>query len=434
MKADRLLRELFQEYSSSGAHFVMRMAKTTRTMEKPFHSVASMRRFLRGPAVLVGAVLVVTSALLVGAWPAGAQVARAPDVEQQTPAEQVQAANVGDAVELVLFNRKERPTGVILEQNAASVQLLRDGEDEVEIFRRRFIYAVTLQEEDVLTQAQAEEATERPGAFAREAPPEEAPSEEAPSSEPSSEAPSGEEPPGEPPAEFRRAKIEGPFPDASRARLLFTPTARTQKPGQLYVASHELMFPYAAVGIGNVLDLRAGISVMPNTVQFMYGGAKVGVVQSDGFNMAVGGFGMATTNVITVEGSQDEYGGVAYALSTIGAPDAALTVGAGYLATGGSVRERALALVGGEYRLGDSNFKLITENYVAIGSGGDEKSKELFGGELFGGGTSVVTSAGVRIISQRTAADLGVATSSEWWDAMLPVVPVITVSYNIATF
>jgi hypothetical protein len=91
-------------------------------------------------------------------------------------------------------------------------------------------------------------------------------------------------------------------------------------------------------------------------------------------------------------------------------------------------------LVGGEYRLGDSHFKLITENYVAIGSGGDEKSKELFGGELFGGGTSVVTSAGVRIISQRTAADLGVATSSEWWDAMLPVVPVITVSYNIATF
>ena len=221
-------------------------------------------------------------------------------------------------------------------------------------------------------------------------------------------------------------------PDPNRTRLLFTPTARAHNAGEVYLASHELMLPYATVGIGGRLDVRAGISIFPYTVQFMYGGAKIGLVQQETVNLAIGALGTATTNVISTEGARDEYGGAAYALGTFGRPQGALTVGAGYLATGGTVEEQAFALLGGELRITDSRVKLLTENYLLFGSAGEgaEKSPQLFGGMPFSGSASGIASAGVRIIDDYTSVDFGAATSNNWWGGTFPVVPIITVSIS----
>lgn len=347
------------------------------------------RRFVskstgRGLARIV-AVFVLVAALGLVASPARAQYTDAGNRQEQTVAQQLAAASVGDSVEVMLQrNRDVRPTGVIVAQDSTFLRL-RTADGSTQTLQRRLIYAVTPLDE--ATQARLRETRE----------------------------------------DLRNR------PDPNRTRLLFAPTARTHNSGELYLAGHELLVPYAALGIGGRLDLRAGASVLPNTAQFLYGGAKIGLVQQENFSLAVGALGTATTNVITVETGKDEYGGVAYALGTFGRPQGALTLGAGYLASGGTVEEQAFALLGGELRISGSRLKLLTENYLLFGSAeeGSPKSKQLFGGTPFSGGTSGIASAGVRIIGSRASVDLGAATSNNWWDATLPVLPIVTVSLSV---
>jgi len=341
---------------------------------------AAPRSCAKGPSAVVGFMLAV---ILLGA-PASvqAQYYDAGGRKQQTVAQQLEAAAVGDSVRVMLEDSRTEPEGVIVAQDSSFIRLRRSS-GGMQTLQRRLVYAVTPLDEE--TQARLEKT--------------------------------------------RDALVNRPDPNQSR--LFLAPTGRTLDAGQVYLADYDLFFPSASVGIGSVLDMRAGMSVMPNTVQAMYGGAKIGLVQIDGFNLAVGGVGLATTNVITVESGKDEYGGVGYAVGTIGSPRGAVTFGAGYVATGGALEEQSFALLGGEVRLPDSRVKLMTENYLLYGSGAEEPSKQLFGGERFGGEASGVASLGVRIIGSRASLDLGAATSDRWWDELLPVAPIINFSYSI---
>ena len=323
----------------------------------------------------------VAAAALMSA-PAQAQYTDAGNREQQSVARQLEVAGVGDSVRVMIEDSHTEPEGVIEAQDSTFIRLRKAGGSK-QTLRRRLIYAVTPL--DAQSQARLQQA--------------------------------------------REELVNRPDPNQSH--LLFAPTGRTLDAGQIYLAGYEVIFPSASVGLGNLLDVQAGISALPNTAQFMHGGAKIGLVQTDGVNLAVGAIGTATTNVIIVEGAKDEYGGVGYAVATFGSPRGAVTLGAGYLAAGGAVEEQSLALLGAELRLSGSRVKLLTENYLLYGSGEAENSKQLFGGERFGGEVSGIVSAGVRIIGSRASLDLGAATSDRWWDQMLPVVPILTVSYSI---
>jgi hypothetical protein len=343
----------------------------------------AIRRFARSR--LAAASLLVAALLLGGAAQAQAQFSDAGNRVRQSVGEQLAAASVGDSVEVMLNrNRDVRPTGVIVAQDSTFLRLRKPGGSRQTI-RRRLIYAVTRVDAEAQARLEAE-----------------------------------------------RSAVTN-IADPNRTRLLIGPTGRTLSGGEVYLTGHEIVFPYVSLGVGRPLDLRAGISALPNTVQFMYGGAKFGLIQTEGFNLAVGAVATATTNVITTEEGADEYGGVVYGVSTFGSPRGALSLGGGYLAAGGAIEEQAFALLGGELRLSNSRVKLLTENYVLFGSSEDDgaKSTQLFGGEPFAGDVSGIASLAVRLIGKRASADLGVATSNRWWNTTLPVLPIVSVSYSI---
>ncbi len=90
----------------------------------------------------------------------------------------------------------------------------------------------------------------------------------------------------------------------------------------------------------------------------MYFNPKVGLSQSESFNLAAGAL------VVRAPADADfDDGGVAaiyYGVSTMGSPDRHLTVGLGYGSADGS--DRAILMVGGESRV-SRRIAFITENW-----------------------------------------------------------------------
>lgn len=197
--------------------------------------------------------------------------------------------------------------------------------------------------------------------------------------------------------------------DPNRTRLLFAPTARPLQSGQGYFASYELFFPFAAVGVGRVASLAGGFSLIPGVgSQLVYFAPKLTLYDTPGTSLAAG------TLVGTALG-EESAGGLLYGLGTFGAPDAALTAGAGFAFGGGEVfTEVPILLLGGEYRLSNS-IKLLSENYIFAAEGG-----------------TVLLSAGVRFFGDQLAADLGFFTAPELLDegGSFPFLPWVGFAYN----
>lgn len=210
--------------------------------------------------------------------------------------------------------------------------------------------------------------------------------------------------------------VDGEYrrPDPARSRLFLIPTARPVGPGLAYVADKQLMAPIVAAGIGQVLSLRGGVSVIPFTTQIMYVSPKVTLVRTEPISVAAGGFyGNSTAD-------NDEYGYAGYGLATIGSLDAAVTVGGGY-ADGGFFEAQPFALVGGEWRV-SNRIKLLTENYLFAGNDGS----------FFEGDIAFAASAGFRYIGDRSTLELGVMTTAELLrDGGTPVLPVVGFGYYL---
>ena len=113
--------------------------------------------------------------------------------------------------------------------------------------------------------------------------------------------------------------------DPNTSRLFFGPTARTLERGSGYFADYYLFFVAAGYGVHDRVMLSGGVSLIPGASnQLVYVAAKVGVVRSPRAAFAIGRLWA------TVPGETNASLGNAYAVTTLGSEDHAVTLMGGY--------------------------------------------------------------------------------------------------------
>lgn len=194
--------------------------------------------------------------------------------------------------------------------------------------------------------------------------------------------------------------------DPNLTRLFFTSTARPLARGEGYVSSYFLFFPFVAYGVTDRITIAGGTPIIPGLLgELFYVAPKVTVVNRERFAFALGALGFFAPEVLD-EGSI----GIVYGAATVGRPDAAVTLGAGwgYAATdvGSGFSNQPVFVLGGERRI-SRRVKLITENWFGVNDG-----------------LSGLASAGVRFIGDRLSADLGLggAIGAEDFGCCVPLV------------
>jgi hypothetical protein len=178
------------------------------------------------------------------------------------------------------------------------------------------------------------------------------------------------------------------LPDPNTTRLLFAPTGRQLKRGEGYFSDYMLFFPGFAYGMTDELTIGGGMSILPTGPenQLFYVTPKVGIVQSEKVNMAVGALVVSPPGDGDFDNRSNTLG-LLYWVGTFGRPEGSLTLGVGYGFEGGELADNPAIMLGGVAR-GTRRTALVTENYLLPGSGA-----------LFSGG--------VRFLGERLAVDLG---------------------------
>jgi hypothetical protein len=195
--------------------------------------------------------------------------------------------------------------------------------------------------------------------------------------------------------------------DSNATRLLFAPTGRSLKKGEGYIGVYEFLLPFVQVGVTDRLTIGAGTPLIffgDETSRAVWITPKYQFYRGSRTSAAVG----VMHFVIFGESSR---AGLAYAVTTTGSADNALSVGAGwaysrYREDGYSpcgfgppgpsgctpqhttkVVGSPVLMVGGERRV-HQRVKVMTENYVFEKGG--------------------IVAIGVRFLGERLSADLGV--------------------------
>lgn len=169
--------------------------------------------------------------------------------------------------------------------------------------------------------------------------------------------------------------------DSNPTRLFFGPTGRALKKGETYFGIYEVFMPFVQVGVTDRLSIGGG-------TPFIFGGGdhpfwftpKLQLFEKGRASVAVGALHFLNVG--------DGSFGIAYAASTFGSRDDALTVGLGwaYEVYGEENTGEAVLMVGGERRV-SRRLKIITENHFVGGEG--------------------ILSGGFRFLGESLSADVG---------------------------
>lgn len=195
--------------------------------------------------------------------------------------------------------------------------------------------------------------------------------------------------------------------DPSSSRLFFAPTARTPKAGSGYFSVYEILFPFFSIAATDFLILNAGMSIIPgSSEQLIFVSPKIRFFNSENF-CAAGG--LLYINI--PDDVEDAILG--YGVITLGTQRAGFTIGYGSNILGESDGDLAgLLILGGDVQLSNS-VKLISENYIPVGS--DDGA--------------VIYSFGIRFFGDNLSADLGFFGVTEETDGW-PFIPWVCFAYN----
>lgn len=191
------------------------------------------------------------------------------------------------------------------------------------------------------------------------------------------------------------------LPDPNTTRMFFAPTGRQLARGEGYFSDYLLFFPGFAYGITDRITIGGGMSIFPTGPenQLIYLTPKVGVIQREKLNVAVGA--LVVSLPTEVFDDSDNAIGLLYSVGTWGRPDASVTFGLGYGFRGGRLSDTPALVFGGTMR-GTRRSALVTENYYIPGSGG-------------------LLSGGVRFIGERMAVDFGLVAFAADEDLSPPI-------------
>lgn len=189
--------------------------------------------------------------------------------------------------------------------------------------------------------------------------------------------------------------------DPNATRLFFGPTGRTIAAGRGYLGVYELFFPFVAFAPTDAILLAAGTPVVPDFMgEVLYFAPKVRVLSRAGVDASVGA-------LVLVAANEEDLGtvGILYGAGTLGEPNRAVTVGAGWAFSNEEIDNNPVFMLGGEQRVG-RRVKLMTENHLFLY---DESLYDPSQPEAVGTRTraTALLSGGVRLFGERLSADLG---------------------------
>jgi len=198
--------------------------------------------------------------------------------------------------------------------------------------------------------------------------------------------------------------------DPNQSRLFIAPTAQPIGSGKVYFSDYMVFFPSFAVGLGNVVSVGAGMTLIPGVEdELFYLNLKVTVANAS-FNknnlcFAVGGMYANSTQ------NNSDGQSVIYGLGTYSRGVLSFTLGIIDLPSNNG-KSLQLFLFGGELRLSQS-VKLISENYYS--------SNDNTG----------VYSMGFRFFGEKVAADFGLFTTADAFNGNgFPFLPWVGFAYN----
>jgi hypothetical protein len=197
--------------------------------------------------------------------------------------------------------------------------------------------------------------------------------------------------------------VDGEFrrDDPNNTRLLFGPTGRSLRQGEVYLGVYEALMPFVQVGITDRLSIGAGTPLIFNVEDWerlYWVTPKAQVFSGNGTHIAIGVFHGASGN---------DHAGIAYGVVTRELRSGAFTVGAGLGYTSDGKRG-GVVMIGGEAPV-RRNIKWVTENYVW--------------------NSTVVSSGGFRFFGERLSADLALGFVITGDDPVIPF-PVVNFVYR----
>jgi hypothetical protein len=154
------------------------------------------------------------------------------------------------------------------------------------------------------------------------------------------------------------------FRNPNASRLIFAPSGRMLAKGEGYFSDFWIFFPGVAAGITDRFTIGGGMSIFPFLgfdEQVFFFTPKVGVIQRERFNAAVGALAIAVPNFDDTD--TRESAGLLYGVGTWGSTDRSFTAGIGYGYHGGTLFQEPVFMVGGEVRAAP-RLSLVTENYL----------------------------------------------------------------------
>jgi hypothetical protein len=183
------------------------------------------------------------------------------------------------------------------------------------------------------------------------------------------------------------------FPNPNATRLVFAPTGRMLKRGEGYFSDYWVFFPGFAAGLTDRFSIGGGMSVIPGVGledQLLYFTPKLGLVQSETFNAAVGALAISVPDVF--DDGDRPTAGLLYGVSTWGGLDNSFTAGLGYGFANGELASNPTLMLGGEARVSPRS-SLVTENYYLPGG-------------------NMILSGGIRFMGRGLAIDFALAAGA----------------------
>jgi hypothetical protein len=146
------------------------------------------------------------------------------------------------------------------------------------------------------------------------------------------------------------------------SRMLIFPTALPLNTLQGYLQLNEFLFPFAAVGIENILIIGGGASPFFGLNQFYYLSPRITPIHFNNIYLAGGIFFISAFEEDSSWNGFPFGFGIAYGLATYSDNNFSLTVGIGNQFESNSMAKKPFLIIGGEFSL-SNNFKIISENW-----------------------------------------------------------------------
>ncbi|RMF60040.1 MAG: hypothetical protein D6743_15600 [Calditrichaeota bacterium] len=194
----------------------------------------------------------------------------------------------------------------------------------------------------------------------------------------------------------------------NHVRLFFAPTGRTLKRGEGSFSDFYVFFPTLTVGITDFFMLGGGVSMFPgSSTQLLYFSPKLRLAHTSNLDWAAG--------FLFVKVPEEGVATGAFTALSLGSPLGGVTLGAALPLGGDATDFRELGLLFGAETQVSRHVKLITENWWWLT--GDE--------------STVLLSGGFRLMGERLAVDLALATATDILDeGGFPFIPYVAFAVN----